>query len=495
MTPRANRLTRDRRLTPQRRSVPSPPVRLAVLLCLVVVLAGAACEPRPSLRARKQQLMKLPIPWRRPSIHISDDGKHATFTVRDASGGYAVVTPEGRGPVYTDVSPPLFAPKSDRVHYLGARDDGGTKRFEVVAGTTPVPVPFVEPIELTPMSGGARWAAIGFIEPVQEGKPDAPRAVAIVVDGRELGRYAAATRPSFSADGGHVAWAARTTTGETVIVVDGAVARTLTPPTSPDDGTPFHGVATVRYLADGRLIALVPDGDSWTVWRGDERLATYGQSFVPDRTILIATPDTKASIVAGSLATAADAPVTVWWERMPGQAERWRVVRDGAAVDGIECHHYWSTQPPVLTDDGAHVAYVCPAPIEPEVPLGRRWVVLDGRRFGPYIESWTLGISPDGTQVAHGAAESLPIDSWRIFVNGMPRTPPEVLVWRPRFSPDGQHVLWAGGPERGRRRISVDARVVTRFDDVVYGPEFPTPHSAVWVIRRGRKLSRIEVSY
>jgi hypothetical protein len=161
----------------------------------------------------------------------------------------------------------------------------------------------------------------------------------------------------------------------------------------------------------------------------------------------------------------------------------------------MECFSSWPTQPPVLTDDGAHVAYVCPQPVEPEVPLGRRWVMLDGRRFGPFIESWTLGISPDGTQVAHGGAQSLPIMDWRIFVNGVPRTRPEVLVWRPRFSPDGTHVFWAGGPERGRRRISIDHRAVTRFDDVMYGPEFPAPHTAVWVIRRGRKISRIELSY
>jgi len=105
--------------------------------------------------------------------------------------------------------------------------------------------------------------------------------------------------------------------------------------------------------------------------------------------------------------------------------ERWRVVRDGAAIDGITCDHYWEIEPPVLTADGAHVAYVCPTPSEPGTALGLRWVVLDGRRFGPYADTWTLGLSPDGAQVAYGAAESLPVRSWRAYVNGIPRTQPK----------------------------------------------------------------------
>jgi hypothetical protein len=36
---------------------------------------------------------------------------------------------------------------------------------------------------------------------------------------------------------------------------------------------------------------------------------------------------------------------------------------------------------------------------------------------------------------------------------------------------------------------------VTRFDDVMYGPEFSDGRTAAWVIRRGRKISRIEVTF
>src|SRR5262249_56333515 len=125
--------------------------------------------------------------------------------------------------------------------------------------------------------------------------------------------------------------------------------------------------------------------------RGGGGVAWEGGGVGAGAMLAFGSPDTPASIVASSIVSADDAPVAVWWERMPGAELRWRVVRDGQAIDGMICSSYWDTQPPVVTADGAHVAYVCPTPIETEVPLGRRWVVLDGRRFGPYIESWTLG--------------------------------------------------------------------------------------------------------
>jgi hypothetical protein len=468
-------------------------VRIGALLAVLLVLLASACDRRPRLRARKQNLAILPLPWKRPSIHIAQDGAHVTYAVRDTAG-YHVVTPDGSGPRYDDVSPPLFAPGSNRVFYWGRRDQDGQRTYDVVAETTAVPTPFVEPLALVNAPGATRWAALGSIPPEPGATADS-HPVAVVVDGREIGRWEGATRPEFSPDGAHVAWIARETSGRALVVVDGAVVRAFDLARPSGDTPPLEKLAAARYLSDGRLVTLVPENGGWSVYRGDERLVAYGHNIIPGATILLAEAATPASIIAGSLVTAAKAPVAVWWERMPGKAEQWRIVRDGAPVDGIVCDHYWETQPPVLTDDGLHVAYVCPTPIEPQFPLGRRYVVLDGRRFGLYVESWTLGLSSDGSGVAYGAAEALPIMTWRIFANGVPRTPPFELVWRPRFSPDAMHVFWAAGPEKGRRRIGIDRRTVTRFDDVMYGPEFPDPRTAVWVIRRGRKISRIEASF
>jgi hypothetical protein len=468
-------------------------VRLGVLLAVLVVLV-AACGHRPRARAHKRILTLLPLPWKRPSLNVAEDGEHVTYAVRDA-GGFHVVTPAGPGPRYDEVSPPLFAPASNRVFYWGRRDHEGGHAYDVVTDTTSTPTPFVEPLALVPSKGGARWAALGSLDREPGGATDVPPPVAVVVDGREMGRWIAATRPDFSPDGAHVAWIAREASGRALVVVDGAVVRWFDAPPAGADAPPFQKLAAARYLSDGRLVTLVPEHDGWVLERDGERLATYGHNLIPGTTLLLADPTTPASMIAGSLVTAPKAPVAVWWERMAGQTEQWRVVRDGAPVDGIVCDHYWDTQPPVVTDDGAHVAYVCPMAAEVGFPLGRRYVVLDGRRFGLYVESWTLGLSADGSQVAYGAAETLPIMTWRVFANGVARSPSFELVWRPRLSPDATRVFWAAGPERGRRSIGVDMRTIMHFDDILYGPEFPDGETAVWVIRRGRKITRVSVSY
>jgi hypothetical protein len=63
------------------------------------------------------------------------------------------------------------------------------------------------------------------------------------------------------------------------------------------------------------------------------------------------------------------------------------------------------------------------------------------------------------------------------------------------MSPDGKDVFWEGGPEKFRRWIGIDNRVITRFDDVMYRPEVRAPRTAVWVVRRGLGIWRIEATF
>lgn len=469
-------------------------MRTGAVLGVVLVIAAGACGHRQHLRAHKRIIAILPTAWTRGTLNVADDGDHFTCAVHERDG-YHAATPAGRGPGFAEMGPPLFAAGSTHVFYWGRHDDDGRSRYAIGADTATSATPFAEPPVIVTSRGGARWAAIGPVDADPGAPADAPAPVAVVVDGREMGRWPSVTRPDFSPDGAHVAWIAREAGGRALVLVDGSVVRAFdaTPPT---EGTPsFEKLATTRYLSDGRLVTLAPDHDGWSMRRGEELLASYGHDIIPNTMLLLADASTPASVVAGSLVTAAKAPVAVWWERMAGAAEQWRVVRDGAPVDGVVCDHYWSTQPPVVTDDGVHVAYVCPTPVDIGHPLGRRYVVLDGRRFGVYVETWTLGLASDGSQVAYGAADTLPVQGWRVYANGVPRTPPFPLVWRPRFSPDTTRVFWAAGPERGRRGIGVDMRTIARCDDILYGPEFPDERTAVWVVRRGRKISRIEATF
>jgi len=122
----------------------------------------------------------------------------------------------------------------------------------------------VDPIALSVSPGGARWAAVGLLEADPTAEPDAvPPAVAIL-DGREVGRYAGASRPDFSPDGAHVAWRARENDGRASLVVDGAITRSFEAPTMPPSGARFDKLTAVHYLADGRLVAVSPDGGGWT---------------------------------------------------------------------------------------------------------------------------------------------------------------------------------------------------------------------------------------
>ena len=122
----------------------------------------------------------------------------------------------------------------------------------------------MDPIALSVSPGGARWAAVGLLEADPTAEPDAvPPAVAIL-DGREVGRYAGASRPDFSPDGAHVAWLARENDGRASLVVDGAITRSFEAPTMPPSGARFDKLTAVHYLADGRLVAVSPDGGGWT---------------------------------------------------------------------------------------------------------------------------------------------------------------------------------------------------------------------------------------
>jgi hypothetical protein len=465
-------------------------VRALVALCLLMVCAPG-CQQRPDLHVRKRRLTRLPIAWRRPSIHVGRNGDHVTYTVRDGDG-YYVMTPNGRGPRYVDVSLPLLAPDSDRVFYWGTREENGRTRYDVVADGRIVPTRFVAPGDLVSAPGGRRWAARGEI--ADDASESADRRAFILVDGREFGPFVVSSRPSFSHDGAHVAWLAQPDGERTIAFVDGAPVRTFDRP--PVDAAFFDRQSGIGYLPDGRLLALAPDGGGWALYRDDERVAAFAHSLVPGSTMLVGPdPDPRPSIAAPSIVIASDAATVVWWERLAGFEERWRVVRDGAPIDDRVCSSYWETQTPVVTADGSHVAYVCVGPPETGIPLGYRWIVRDGRRFGPYTESWTLGLADDGGTVAYGAAESLPVTTWRIFADGEARSEPADLVWRPRFSPDGRHLFWAAGPEHGRRRLVMDGRTVTRFDDVLSGPEFPTSHTATWAIRRGRAVAQIQATF
>jgi hypothetical protein len=174
---------------------------------------------------------------------------------------------------------------------------------------------------------------------------------------------------------------------------------------------------------------------------------------------------------------------------MAGSEERWRMVVDGKPIDDVVCARAWPYQPAELTRDGKHIAYGCSV----TYPEERVFLLADGRRYGPYWDMWAYSWADDGSHVAYGAAEEPIPRSWRYFVDGEPRTDRVTYVWRPLVEPTGRLVWQSRGEEGERAKLGIDRRAISAFDDVVWGPRFLEPGTVTWVIRRGRRLVRLDV--
>ena len=251
-----------------------------------------------------------------------------------------------------------------------------------------------------------------------------------------------------------------------------------------------------EFLSDGRVLAVAWDRNGWAVYRDDEPLATYPAMVTAPNSGVAEPGDpscaSQAAILARSVVVAERAPVAAWWERIPGDHPRWRVVRDGRAVSGIDCAWPVASERIVLSADGAHVAYLC-GEASPDAQL-RMSVVHDGTRYGPFRNAYGVVLSADGRQIAYGAQ---PVDAplapdvpgWDLRIDAKRFAGAFVGVWLPRFGPDDRHVAWEAQPTaQGRPRVGIDGMRLAAFDEVVAGPVFVTPTRVAWVLARGRRV-------
>jgi hypothetical protein len=144
----------------------------------------------------------------------------------------------------------------------------------------------------------------------------------------------------------------------------------------------------------------------------------------------------------------------------------------------------------VLSHDGAHVAYACSVTSGPSQNGVR--VVVDGRSLGPYDDVWGVALSVDGEHLAYGAASGGGEAPWRLYHDGEAISGPQWSIWKPRFSRDGSALAWEMQRQRDARgRVGVGRRPLASFDDILFGPEYGDD-TVFWVIRRGRKVIRVE---
>jgi hypothetical protein len=452
----------------------------------VLLLGGDWWRARE--RIRKRHLGSLAREARPATLAVSDDGEHYAFVVRDGDEE-RVVSDRGDGPPFRHCERPQFSP-DHRLFYWATRAGAAGEETVLVADGRVVATPYARAGLLVFSMVGGRWATVGTVE--------ADGAGVVFVDGTEAAHGAGVSVPSFSPDGRHVATLTHDAGGHVVqLVVDGTPRATyeVGPGTCAHaiGETPLSILLTVRYLADGSLLVVAPDADGWAVHRDDRRVASYAGVSPPDgSTPAEETCRGQALVAPSSLAAAKEAAVAAWWERPPGDDARWRVVIDGRPADDALCMRWWSDQPPEFSADGRRWAYPCAEP-----PIGGTVsMVLGGRRVGEYADVWGVAPADTGSRVAWGASDGAPERPWAFVVDGSAVPGRYDAVWRPRLAGPDSPLAWEAMPERdGRGVLGLDGRRLASFDEVLWGPTFSgSPPSRVsWVIRRGRKISRLDV--
>ncbi len=469
--------------------VPRERIR-TVAVAAAIVVAACRREPPPE----KTHVLLLPrTELTKGSLVFSDDGAAFAFIVSNGDGLPYVVSAAGNGAPHTEISRPQFAPGTHRLFYWEIDEIEGQKHYTVFADGTEVPTAYVKPGAIFFSDKGGHWAAIG----IEAGRaPDVPGPLRLYANGVEIGKHDDASFPALGR-AGDVASLARDGDGPVTLVTDGTPRRSFAVPTAPcavpapasRDEPQLPGHDSVRYFADGSLLIVTRDADGWAFFHDETRWASYPVSNVDPQK-----DDCKsvAMFAAGSIRKAEDAAAVAWFERVAGEDERWRVVRNGAPVDDVICAGPWRQQPPELSADGAHVAYACSS--RDEATKGRVFIVKDGVRYGPYVEVWGLALSKNGAHVAYGASQGAAERPWAIYVDGEARTEGWDGVWRPLVSDDGATIAWeARLATRPRDVFGIDRRAIGSFDSVLWGPEFEGRDRVAWVLRRGHKLTRVTV--
>jgi hypothetical protein len=477
------------------------PSRAALVLTLVVGLAACRSSSTPR-ELRKTRLATVPPTYRKGTIAIADDGAHWAMVVRDAEGQH-VAADDGRGTAYKECGTPRFAPGSERLFYWAVDGASTPPRVVLVSGDRVLATDYVRLPALVFSKGGTRWASVGGTASAEGGGP-----VAVLVDGREMGRHADASLPAFSPDGQHVAYLIQDEAGQIRLLVDGNEQRAFKGPETPTSpivktlavGPNLPPQFSVNYLRDGSLLVLTQDRDGWAIYHDTVRLGSYPSSVWSGHgpVALDLGPQfrTAVAIAPASLSVADAGPVAAWWIRREGEVDTWRVVRNGRPVGATLCSKPW-TAPPVLSGDGAHVAYVCVQSAPGAVDT--MYVVHDELSYGPYLDVFGIALSPDGAHVAYAASvvrdatDLLPHQPWNFHVDGRPFEHRYTSVWRPRFTADGAHLAWEAEAE-GRNVLGLDDHEVATFDEVVWGPTVSRVGEVFWVVRKGRRLARLDLA-
>jgi hypothetical protein len=452
------------------------------------------------LRVEKQEILLLPENYLDGSFEVSEDGTAWAYITK-ADGGQRIVTAGQEGKVFSKCSSPSFSPVTNRLFYWAMDESLGRQQIVLVedAGTVPTDLAAEGVLSFSP--DGKRWAAVGGMHQTSEGNSIKLGKVVVLCDGQVLGKYVDATYPSFSPDSKHIAYLALEG-GHFDLIVDGKVERTYQEPQvktsfsvrafsiGPNMPILFKG----RYLNNDSLLVLTQDKSGWIVYRGATPLGAYLQNVWgggPLRVMTFSEQKEEASILAYSLTCAQDAPVAVWWERLAGKDERWRVVRDGQPVDGIVATSFWDLEQPAISADGNHVAY--PAYLKAEGGSEEAiFVIMDGKKVGPYKNAWGLTLSAKGERFVYAGSDGSEHRPWTFYSDGTPLGLKYDGVWLPEICSNGSHVIWVGRRDK-KVYLALDGSEIDSSETRLGGPGLDSSGNFWVVLGDGRRAVKIAV--
>jgi hypothetical protein len=476
---------------------------LRTLVALAVLGAGCRGGTTSSRSAagaiEKTLVTKLPTDYVPQTLVFSQDGRSWAFVTKGEHGQRVVSSKYGAGDVHSQTQKLMFAPKSDRLFYWTRELPNDPAVAPVVAmfadGKT-IATEFAQAGEMSFSEDGSRWIAGGAGLGAEPGKLGD---ISLFVDGVQIARARDVTLPATSRDGRHVAHLVKGDDGRVTLVVDGKSGQVFDPPTTECGMAAFNAAPSpdlplrhiVKYLSDGSLFIVTRDPEGWGVYVDGRKLAGYTRSTLDQGS----SECLKTSAIATRLLRVAEeAPAVFWWERVAGDADLWRVVRNGRPVDDVTCVEPWRHHPPEPSADGTRVVYACPTKSPDKGDATEVFLIKDGLRYGPYDNMWGIAPTKDGAAVAYGAARGASEQPWALYVDGKARRDRLASVWRPRLSEDASTLIWEVTVRDGERgTFGIDDRTIGSFDEIFWGPELEPDDRVAWIIRRGRKVTRVSV--
>jgi hypothetical protein len=476
---------------------------------VVLALLGVGCRGGPTSNPtssrsnpgaiEKTLVTKLPSDYVPQTLVFSQDGRAWAFVTKGEHGQRVVSSKYGASDVHSQTQKLMFAPKSDRLFYWTRELPTDPSVAPVVAmfadGKT-IATEFVATGEMSFSEDGSRWVAAGAALGAEPGKLGD---LSLFVDGVQIARARDMTLPATSNDGRHVAHLVKGDDGRVTLIVDGKSGQVFDPPTTECGAAAFNAAPSpdlplrhiVKYLSDGSLLIVTRDPEGWGVYVDGRKLAGYTRATLDQADAACLR---TSAIVPRLLRVAENAPAVFWWERVAGDADVWRVVRNGRPVDDVTCVEPWRHHPPEPSADGTHVVYACPMRRPDDGDAPEVFLIKDGLRYGPYDNMWGIAPTKDGAAVAYGAARGATERPWALYVNGEARRSRLASTWRPRLSEDASTLVWEVSVRDGDRGIfGIDDRTIGSFDEIFWGPEFEPGDRVAWIIKRGRKVTRVSV--